>query len=205
MSATANRNRIGFEANSANGIWYNSTYTPKLTLYNTNYALWDDPATSTSLALDNLKDAEKDLFPLYRQFHATVKGSPLVSNADLEAMGFPPRESGGGSPHPVDHTFVDLNVLPLGNLVINIAFENRDTGSSVVPYYLTGVVIYYVTSDTPIVNQNQLSFSRLATHSPFELIFDPEQRGQTVYISGRWQNRRGELGPWSDIVSAIIP
>jgi hypothetical protein len=205
MGTPGNRDRIGFESTSASGAWYDSTYTPGQTAYFTRYKLWADPATSTSLALDNLKDAEEVFFPLYREFHATVKASPLVSNADLEEMGFPPRGTGEKSPHPVDRTFIDLNVIPLGNLVLNVAFEDRDTGSSAIPYYLTGAVIYYSVSDTPVVNQNELIASRLATRSPYELIFTPDQRGKNVYLAARWQNRRGELGPWSEIVTAIVP
>ena len=60
-------------------------------------------------------------------------------------------------------------------------------------------------SDTPVVDQNALFHSKLATRSPHKFAFPPEQRGKTVYLAARWQNRRGELGPWSAIVSAIIP
>jgi hypothetical protein len=31
------------------------------------------------------------------------------------------------------------------------------------------------------------------------------QRGKTVYFALRWENTRGEKGPWSEIMSAIIP
>jgi hypothetical protein len=205
MNITSNRAAIGFDPESADGIWYDSVYTPKLLDYMKNYSLWLNPSTSTALALDNLKDSENAFFPLYRQFHATVKASPVVTNAQLEGMGFPPRSSGGHSPHPVDKYFIDISVKPLANLVLSIAFENRDTGKSTIPYYLTGAVIYYAVSDTPITDQEDLTHSRLATRSPLEMIFSPQDRGRTVYIAARWQNRRGERGPWSEIVAVIIP
>jgi hypothetical protein len=205
MDAGDNRIRIGYGPGTPNGVWYDSVYVPKLTAYNQAYRTWANPATSTRIALDNLKDAEKSFFPLYRKFYAVAKASPLVSGGDLEQMSFPLRHAGGRSPHPVDRIFIDLIVKPLGNLVLSAAFVNRDTGSSVIPYYLSGAVIYYAVSDTPAVNQNELPYARLATRSPLELIFNPEQRGKTVYLAARWQNGRGELGPWSEIVSAIIP
>lgn len=37
------------------------------------------------------------------------------------------------------------------------------------------------------------------------LTFDENQRGKTVYFALRWENTRGEKGPWSQIVSSIIP
>jgi hypothetical protein len=134
-----------------------------------------------------------------------AKANPLATDAYLETMGFPPRPSGKHSRHPVDNLFVYLNALAIGAYTIKVAFENRDTGSSVVPEYLTGVVLYYSVSDTPITNPNDLAQSRLATRSPHEFSFDPSQRSKTAYLAGRWQNRRGELGPWSEIVSIVIP
>jgi hypothetical protein len=205
MADGNNRNNIGFASNTPSGIWYDTTYAPKLMRYNTVYQLWQNPVTSTKPVLDDLKDAESEFFSLYRVFYATVKASPLVTNAYLEDMGFPPRPSGGRSPHPVDKLFIDLNVMPMGNLIIKAAFENRDTGSSVIPEYLTGAVVYYLVSDTPVTDQNSLAFSKLATRSPLELTFEPAQRGKMVYLAARWQNRRGELGPWSEIVSCVIP
>ena len=200
----ANRVRIDFGA-GPNGVWFDATYTPKLTAYDTTYRIWDNPATSSLIVLDNLKDAEKDFFPVYRRFYRTVKVFPFVTDGLLEAMGFPPRPSGNYTHYPVDRMFINLLLRPLGNLALLAAFANRDTGSSVIPYYLNGAVIYYSVSDTPVTGQTELPHSRLATRSPLELIFEPEQRGKTVYFAARWQNRWGELGPWSEIVSAVIP
>jgi hypothetical protein len=205
MAVEDNRVTVGFGTQTPYGTWYDTHYVPLQTAYLAAYQTWDNPATSTPVAFDNLKDAEKAFFPAYREFYGMMRASVLVTNASLEAMGYPPRSSGGHSHHPVDRYFIDLILKPLGNLVISVAFVNRDTGSSVIPYYLTGAVIYYVISDTPVVNQNALPYSRLATRSPLELTFSPEDRGKTVYLAARWQNRRGELGPWSEIVMAVIP
>ena len=205
MNTGNNRALIGFEVNSQNGRWYDQTYVPKLNLYNSAYATWSNPATSTPVALENLKDAEEEFFPLYRRFHAKVIASQIVTNGQLEEMGYQPRHSGGGQHHSVDKMFIDLNVKPLGNLTAGIAFENRDTGKSTVPYYLTGAVLFYKVSDAPVTNQDELSESELATRSPHEKTFAPGDRGRYFSVAGRWQNRRGEKGPWSEIVSIIIP
>jgi hypothetical protein len=205
MTVGANRNAIGFESNSANGRWYDNAYSPKLNDYNAKYQTWETPSTSTVIARDNLADAETVFFPLYRQFYATVKSSPVVTNGQLEEMGFPARPSGIRMKHPVDKRFIDLNVIPSGNLVFLVAFQDRDSGKSAVPYYLTGAVIYCLVGDTPVSDQLLLTQSNLATRSPFEMVFAPVDRGKTVSIAARWQNRRGELGPWSEIVTAVIP
>jgi hypothetical protein len=45
----------------------------------------------------------------------------------------------------------------------------------------------------------------MASRTPHTLQFTEEDRGKTVYIALRWQNERGNTGPWSDIKSTVIP
>ncbi|MDR1896627.1 MAG: hypothetical protein LBR10_07550, partial [Prevotellaceae bacterium] len=182
-----------------------TVYTSKLLIYNTEYGLWLNPATSTPLVLDDLKDAENAFFPVYRDFYGMVKASPLVTNADLEGMGFSPRPDGSRSHHPVNKMFININVIPFGAYILKIAFENRDTGSSVIPYYLAGAIIFFRVSDTPVTDPNELTQFVLATRSPYKLVFDPSQRGKYVYIAARWQNKRGEKGHWSEIICVVVP
>jgi hypothetical protein len=68
-----------------------------------------------------------------------------------------------------------------------------------------GAEIKWGFSDTPIVNPDELPHSAFDTHSPFRLEFRGEDRGKTVWFCLRWENTRGEKGPWSEIVSAIVP
>jgi hypothetical protein len=205
MSDPTNRTRVGFDTSTPNGIWYDSTYSPKLIIYNSKYTLWINPATNTQMVRGDLNDAEKVFFPLYREFHGLVKASPIVTNSDLIGMGFDPRPDGNRTSHPVDKMFVDLNVKPIGNCMLEVSFENRDTGSSSVPYFLTGVVVFHEISDTPITDPNKLTKSVLASRSPHILRFSPEKRGLHVYMAGCYQNRRGEKGPWSEIVTVVVP
>lgn len=45
-------------------------------------------------------------------------------------------------------------------------------------------------------------FSRKTTHV-FD--FEEEDRGKKVYYAARYENAKGEAGPWSEVVSLIIP
>jgi hypothetical protein len=47
--------------------------------------------------------------------------------------------------------------------------------------------------------------SVFSTRSPYVFTFDENMRGKTVYFCLRWENTRGQKGPWSAIYSAIIP
>jgi hypothetical protein len=57
----------------------------------------------------------------------------------------------------------------------------------------------------PTVDWKELIHSSFDTHTPLRLTFDGTERGKTVYFALRWENTRGEKGPWSEIMSAIIP
>jgi hypothetical protein len=205
MSNTENRDAIGFEETSKNGVWYDTVLYPEMDAYFAAYDLWVNPTSSTPVVYENLLDAEKRMFTVYRKFHSLVVATPIVTNGQLEEMGFPARSSGGKTPHPVDSAFITVKLIPVGNLAVNIAFEDRDTGKSNIPYYLTGAVIFFKVSDAPATDQNEFPESELATRSPYKMKFDPSQRGKYLSVAARWQNRRGEKGPWSQIVTIVIP
>jgi hypothetical protein len=67
------------------------------------------------------------------------------------------------------------------------------------------VEIAWALSDTPVTRWNELTHSNVDTNSPFTLVFENDQCGKTIYFAIRWENTRGEKGPWSEITSAIIP
>ncbi|MDR1156180.1 MAG: hypothetical protein LBL04_15855 [Bacteroidales bacterium] len=49
-----------------------------------------------------------------------------------------------------------------------------------------------------------LVHSVFATRSPHTFQFDLSA-GKCFYCCLRWENTRGEKGPWSEIMSAIVP
>jgi hypothetical protein len=45
----------------------------------------------------------------------------------------------------------------------------------------------------------------MASKTPHAIPFQEEERGRTVYIAAAWQNERGNIGQWSEILSAVVP
>ncbi|MDR1283137.1 MAG: hypothetical protein LBK99_20295 [Opitutaceae bacterium] len=66
-------------------------------------------------------------------------------------------------------------------------------------------LLYGIADGAGPLTFSQLTHSVFSTHSPFRIEFAEELRGKTVYFCLRWENTRGQKGPWSEIVSAIIP
>ncbi|MDR1344997.1 MAG: hypothetical protein LBJ39_06550, partial [Tannerellaceae bacterium] len=73
------------------------------------------------------------------------------------------------------------------------------------PYGQHGVEIKWGLSDKPVTNPDDLPYSLFDTASPYTLSFNPDDYGKTVYIALRWENNRGEKGPWSAVQRVNVP
>jgi hypothetical protein len=47
--------------------------------------------------------------------------------------------------------------------------------------------------------------SHYSTTNAITVAYDLSDRGKIVYAIARWENTRGEKGPWSPVISAVIP
>jgi hypothetical protein len=65
-------------------------------------------------------------------------------------------------------------------------------------------MVWEIASEKPAHVRN-LSHSAFDTRSPLTLEFDEEECGRTLWYAARWENTRGEKGPWSEILSIVIP
>ncbi|MDR2692356.1 MAG: hypothetical protein LBB73_08750, partial [Dysgonamonadaceae bacterium] len=68
-----------------------------------------------------------------------------------------------------------------------------------------GAEIAWIISDEAPAKWIELANSSFDTRSPFTLKFENDRRGKSVFFALRWENTRGEKGPWSPITQAIIP
>jgi hypothetical protein len=110
------------------------------------------------------------------------------------------------TPAPVATTFPDSDVDSgtLRRLIINF-YDAGKKKSKAKPAGQHGAEICWAISDVPVIDISELNHSVFDTHTPLTLEFQGHERGQTVYFALRWENTRGEKGPWSAIQSAIIP
>ncbi|MCZ8090937.1 hypothetical protein [Flavobacterium sp.] len=113
-----------------------------------------------------------------------------------------PERSTSKTPVPVPTTVPIGQVNTSRRLEHTISFTNED-GSSAKPFGVHGCQIWYKIG-TPAVDPSELSFMFTDTSSPHIHQFNGEHVGKNVYYWLRWENTRGETGPWSDVVMATI-
>ncbi|MDR1624795.1 MAG: hypothetical protein LBS04_07475 [Tannerellaceae bacterium] len=203
----SNRVTFGMGADTPLGKWYDDVFTAVgFTLFSNAYAHWSDPTRRTPVAIAQMRSAEKEADPLFRELYRMLKANPKVTNADLTAMGLPERTVPQHKPSPVADTAPQFGIVPLTGHRIQVDYYPEGaTHKKGKPGGQHGAEIRWAFSETPVDDANRLANSAFDTASPAILAFEGHERGRTVYLALRWENTRGEKGPWSDIAVTTVP
>jgi hypothetical protein len=186
-----------------------AVYQQLLTLKNTfsvKFNIAEAPETRTKPAVREKNDAHHALETSLRQaIGEYLTRNHLLTDADRDSLGLPVRKS-GRTPSPIaaESPDVDVDTSVIAHLIIHF-FEKGGRHRKGKPAGQHGAEIGWSISETPLTRWDELTHSAIDTNSPFTLSFENDQRGSTLYFALRWENTRGEKGPWSEIMNAIIP
>ena len=176
------------------------------TEFQNKYYVAENPATRTSAAVLAKNEARTAYEKALRQIiKAYITYNPAVSDEDRKLMALPIHKPGRTpSPKADKSPDVDTDTSVPGRVTIH--FFDKDSGhKKSKPAGQHGSEIAWIISDTPPTRWDELLHSNIDTNSPFTLIFENDQRGKNLYFALRWENTRGEKGPWTEIQNAIIP
>jgi len=127
-----------------------------------------------------------------------------VTNEDRVNMGIPLRDAVRTEHHEVtEHLEISLGVSAIREL--RVSLKIKDAAHNAKPVGYDGAVLVWAILDSPPKGLGELTMHAMASRPTHTLRFDETQRGRTVYVSGAWQNARGNLGPFGGILSAIVP
>jgi hypothetical protein len=187
--------------------WIHGTFQSAVDEFNTAFIAWKDEATRTKIRMITLQEAEKKLKPLYRQLYiGSLKNNPLVTNIDLKAMDLPLRPDGRHlepSPVPLDFPGVKFDTSMIRRIIVS--FFALDNLLKAKPKGVHGCEMLWGVFDISVTRLEELTHSAFDTRSPYTITFTDEQRVKHFCFALRWENTRGEKGPWSEIHIAIIP
>jgi hypothetical protein len=163
------------------------------------------PETRTKPAVRDKNDARKSLEKSLRQsISEYLTNNHLVSDADRESLGLPVHKT-THTPVHVPVTIPEAEVKQPSPGVLEIHFRDAESKRKAKPTGIHGAEFVWAILPAPTVDWKELIHSSFDTRTPLRLTFDGTERGKTVYFALRWENTRGEKGPWSEIMSAIIP
>jgi hypothetical protein len=133
-----------------------------------------------------------------------IAWNPAVSDAQKQDLGVTVYDGTRTSiPDPKTRPEFSFKVLDL--MRVQIDFHDQGRPNRAIPYGYNGAVFCYITADTAITDYAALTQSVLLTRSPWTLTLPPDAEGKVLSGALMWQNEKGKKGPWSEILSVIIP
>lgn len=147
------------------------------------------------------KNIERDtLIRLLRSIYANIPYD-LLTATDRLALGLK-EKSTARSLNPVPNTTPTGKINTINRLQHIIGFTNQD-GSKGKPHGVRGCQIWYKIGE-PVTDFKELTYLTTATASPYVHHCDVPDTGKMMHYWLRWENTRGETGPWGVVVSATI-
>lgn len=172
----------------------------KLVAWNEIFPQSQNDNTKTKTIIQIKDGAKEELMTALRAVYADIPAS-IWTLEDRNTLNVHERST-TRTPAPVPTTVPIGQVNTSRRLEHTISFTNED-GSLAKPFGVRGCQIWYKIG-TPAVDPSELSFMFTDTSSPHIHQFNGEHVGKNVYYWLRWENTRGETGPWSDVVMATI-
>jgi hypothetical protein len=177
----------------------------KQTDYETKYAVSEDPATRTSATVLARQEArvafEAALRPFYKAY---LMYNPAVTDEDRRIMGLKVHDTKPTPvPRPAHEPGVSWEVVAPATL--DIHFRDKGESGNAKPYGIHGAETAWGVLDADPEDWSDLPHSSFATHSPLHLTFSGHERGKKLFFALRWENTRGEKGPWTEIMNTIVP
>ena len=199
---------VGQKTAAAGGVW---THIPHLELEALSAAFSDwenvyrDSLTSGVVSApvrrrSARKKAEEVIRPFVRR-HLHFKD---VSDGERVDMGIPNYQKGRRQKAAVTEEVLCVLVTSAPRIV-EAHFRVLGAGGKGKPLNYDGAVVLWDTLEDEPKQLSDLTHQALAARTPFTLTFGEEDRGKKLYMALAWQNSRGMVGNWGNILSTYIP
>ncbi|RRJ94628.1 hypothetical protein Ga0100231_010030 [Opitutaceae bacterium TAV4] len=167
--------------------------------------LASQPSTRTPLTIEqktHARDTYESFLRLLVRQH--IANNEQTTDDDRVTLGLPiPKTTRTPAPVPTSIPGVKLSLEAPG--IVIVAFFDMGNIHRAKPDLVHGAEIASVIRETEPTTGDDFNRSSFDTRSPFTFTFDISERGKTLWLRLRWENTRGEKGPWSDIHKIIIP
>ena len=174
--------------------------TDLLATWNLVYPESQNKNTRTKSIIDNKDLVRDNIMNLLREIYDDIPSS-LLTIEDRNTLNITKKSiSRTNAPIPLSKPICQVDTSH--RLTHTISHTDED-GSQGKPNGVRGCQIWYKIG-SPAIDPSELTYLATDTASPFMHQFAGEHVGKNVYYWLRWENTRGEVGPWSDTVMATI-
>lgn len=174
------------------------------TAWHAAYLAAVNPSTRTPVTV-SAKDAARFVAEqLFRVYASQIRVNPGVLPEDKIALGLNlPNDS--PSPISAPATWPLLSFLSAGPLSHRFSYkDSSDPEGKFKPYGVVHLALSAKLAAAPSTDPDGWPVVRYVTKSPFVIGWSAPDAGMIASYAGRWVNRNGLVGPWSDIVSHIV-
>ncbi len=198
LTTPANATRLGVNQERKNSLQ------DAVDSWNGAYAAAANPATRTAVAVSRKDDALEALTDLLRTIYDDIPASALTA-ADRATLGL--AERAAPTQAPIPSTAPIATVDTSARLQHTLSFADESTpGSRAKPGRVRGCQIWVaVGGATAPADPKDYRYLATDTATPYVAHYDGADGGKTAHYILRWENTRGECGPWSPSVAATIP
>ena len=151
------------------------------------------------------KGARTALELVVRGVAKKIDGTHGMTDAIRSEAGLPPADTvrtAIGAPTTTAHVRIETT----GHYTLVLHFVDEMTPLKLAkPHGVHGLEIYSHVGTTPPADPSGYTFLATDTRTPYTDVHPAADAGKTAYYLCRWTSTKGEPGPWSDVVSAIIP
>ena len=174
--------------------------TNQLAVWNDVYPKSQNPNTSTTTMINNKNAAKDGLLETLRAVYADIPESVLTAD-DRTTLGITERST-TRIPTPVPTTKPIAKIDTSKRLEHTINFMDED-GSLAKPEGVRGCQIW-VKVGASAKDPDELRYLATDSKTPYVYHYDGADGGKPAYYWLRWENTRGDVGPWSDEVMGTI-
>lgn len=168
--------------------------------WNTIYPLSKDKDARTITITKNKNKAKEELQDILRSVYSDIPKSVLTIS-DRNTLNLPER-SKTRTPAAVPSTNPSAQTDAGKRLQHTIHFTDFD-GSLAKPKGVRGCQIWMKIGSV-VVDLSELTYIVTCTKSPYIHHFNGADAGKPVYYWLRWENTRGQTGPWSNAIMATV-
>ena len=181
-----------------------SDITAKTAAYETAYEAAKGENGTKALILEKNEKREALKAGVRNVKNKYIDYNDAVTDPDRERLGLPIRDR-NPTPRPRPAGRPLLEVLPTNNRQHTAAAINQATGKKSKPDDAHGVRYVWEIRDAAPANAGDLRHSVFRVKAAEVFDYEEGDRGKKVFYAACYENAKGEAGPWSDIIEAIIP
>ena len=167
-------------------------------------AIADNPSATNVERLARQHRADEARAVTREFVNLNLRYNRSMTDEDREDMGLTIPDH-NPTPVPVPTTYPKIKVDTSIIMRLTLHIQDNEAQNHAKPNGVHGCEIRWAILDTPPTGTEDLLHSAFSTKPAYTFEFDDPQRGKRFYFRCRWENTKGEKGPWCEFGNSIIP